>query len=35
VETLWRDGRQVEQEIEFFGWEKLDAVELLKQEFGL
>ena len=33
--TLWRDGREEEHEIEFFGWEKLDAVETLKKEFGL
>ena len=35
VEKLWRDGRETEQEIEFFGWEKLDAVEMLRKEFGL
>ncbi|EKC47259.1 hypothetical protein LEA_19467, partial [human gut metagenome] len=29
------DGREVEREIEFFGWEKLDAVDLIKQKFGL
>ena len=26
---------EVEREIEFFGWEKLDAVDLIKQKFGL
>ena len=34
-EKVWEDGREVEREIEFFGWEKLDAVDLIKQEFGL
>ena len=29
------NGREVEREVEFFGWEKLDAVELIKKEFGL
>jgi len=33
--TLHRDGADVEREIEFFGWEKLDAVDMLKKEFGL
>ena len=39
--TLMRDlgdgcGRhEVEQEIQFYGWEKLDAVEDIKKEFGL
>ncbi len=35
IEKLWRDGREIEQEIEYFGWEKLDAVELIRKEFGL
>ena len=35
TEKLWRDGREVEQEVEYFGWEKLDAVELIRKEFGL
>lgn len=34
-ETLWQQGQPVETEIEYFGWEKLDAVPLLKKEFGL
>ncbi|MEG2612182.1 MAG: methionine adenosyltransferase domain-containing protein, partial [Alistipes sp.] len=34
-ETLWIDGKEIEREIEFFGWEKLDAVDMLKKEFGL
>ena len=39
--TLMRDlgdgrgRREVEQEIQFYGWEKLDAVEAIKKEFGL
>ena len=32
---LFRDGQEVEREIEFFGREKLDAVDTLKKEFGL
>ena len=28
-------NNQVEKEVEFFTWEKLDSVELLKKEFGL
>jgi S-adenosylmethionine synthetase len=35
VETLWENGQPVEREIEFFGWEKLDAVDEIKAEFGL
>ena len=29
------NGTEVEREVEFFGWEKLDAVEAIKAEFGL
>lgn len=29
------NGCEVEREVEFFGWERLDAVELIKEEFGL
>ena len=29
------NGCEVEREVEFFGWEKLDSVELIKREFGL
>ena len=32
---VWENGVEVEREIEFFGWERLDAVELIKKEFGL
>ena len=35
VEKVWENGREVEREIEYFGWEKLDAVEPLKKEFGI
>lgn len=35
VERVWENGREVEREIEFFGWEKLDAVECIRKEFGL
>ena len=35
VEKVWENGVEVEREIEFFGWERLDAVELIKKEFGL
>ncbi len=29
------NGTEVEREVEFFGWEKLDAVESIRKEFGL
>jgi S-adenosylmethionine synthetase len=32
---LTRGGEEVEREIEFFGWERLDAVDMLRAEFGL
>ena len=32
---VWENGVEVEREIEFFGWERLDAVELIKKKFGL
>ncbi len=35
TEIVWENGKAVEREIEFFGWERLDAVEQIKQEFGL
>ena len=35
VEKVWEDGKEVEKEIEFFGWERLDAVDKIKREFGL
>ena len=35
VEKVWEHGRETEREIEFFGWEKLDAVDAIRREFGL
>ncbi len=35
TEKIWTDGKEEEREIEFFSWEKLDAVEAIKEEFGL
>ena len=35
VEKVWENGVETEREIEFFGWERLDAVEQIKAEFGL
>lgn len=32
---VWENGHEVEREIEFFGWEKLDAVASLRREFGI
>ena len=32
---VWENGVEVEREIEFFGWERLDVVEQIKKEFGL
>ena len=34
TETIWENGVQTQREIEYFGWEKLDSVEMLKKEFG-
>ena len=33
--TFIENGVEVEREVEFFGWEKLDAVDQIKAEFGL
>lgn len=33
--TFIENGVEVERKVEFFGWEKLDAVEQIKAEFGL
>ena len=33
--TFVENGAEVEREVEFFGWERLDAVETIKAEFGL
>lgn len=35
VVKLVRDGKEVEQEVEFFTWEKLDYVDKIKAAFGL
>lgn len=35
VEKVWENGVECEREIEYFGWEKLDAVDMLKSEFDL
>ncbi|MCR5464935.1 MAG: methionine adenosyltransferase [Bacteroidales bacterium] len=32
--TLWRDGKEVKEEVQFFGWEKLDSVDLIRSEFN-
>ena len=32
---LIRDGKTVEQEVQFFGWELIDSVDLVRKEFGL
>ena len=32
--TFIENGREVCREVEFFGWEKLDAVDAMRQEFG-
>ncbi len=33
--SIWEGGRLTTRNVEFFGWEKLDAVEAIKSEFGL
>jgi S-adenosylmethionine synthetase len=35
VVKLHENGTEVEREIEFFGWERLDAVDMIRKEFGL
>ena len=32
---MWCNGVECEREVEFFGWEKLDAVDMIKAAFGL
>lgn len=32
---VWEHGVETERNVEFFGWEKLDAVDMIKAEFGL
>jgi S-adenosylmethionine synthetase len=33
--TLLRDGKEVERDVEFFGWERVDEAEKLKKTFNL
>ena len=33
--TVFKDGQPIEKEVQFFGWEKLDSVDLIRSEFGL
>ena len=33
--TVYQDGKPAKKEVQFFGWEKLDSVGLIKREFGL
>ncbi len=33
--TVFKDGLPAEKEVQFFGWEKLDAVETIRQAFGI
>ena len=33
--TVWENGVKKEREVEFFAWEKLDAVGAIKKEFGI
>jgi len=33
--AVWENGRETEREVEFFGWERLDAVDAIRREFGL
>ena len=32
---VWNGGKKTKKTVEFFGWEKLDAVDALRSEFGL
>ena len=32
---VWENGVETQRDVEFFGWEKLDAVDQIKAEFGL
>ena len=33
--TVWENGRETTKAVEFFSWEKLDAVDKIRAEFGL
>ena len=35
VERLFRDGKKTDTLVQYFGWEKLDSVDLVKKEFGI
>ncbi|MBR2443214.1 MAG: methionine adenosyltransferase [Rikenellaceae bacterium] len=35
VDKVWENGVQVEREIEYFGWERLDCVDEIKAKFNL
>ena len=35
MEKMCENGKEVEREIEFFAWEKLEAVDEIRREFGL
>ena len=35
TEKVWENGMEVEREIEYFSWEKLDEVENIRREFSL
>ena len=32
---VWVNGKETTKKVEFFGWEKLDAVDAIKKEFGI
>lgn len=32
---MLRDGKEVEEEVQFFGWELLDSVDIIREAFGL
>jgi S-adenosylmethionine synthetase len=32
---LIENGKQIEKEVQFFGWEKLDSVDIIKKEFNI
>jgi len=34
-DTVIEDGRAVKKEVEFFGWEKLDYVDKIKEKFQI
>ncbi len=32
---VWENGKEVDREVEFFGWERLDAIQQLREAFAL